>query len=245
MKQTPPGLDPASFREYAHHLVDWMADFYQNIASYPVKSQVQPREIIRQIPPHAPDDSEGFEAIMDDFERIIMPGITHWQSPGFFAYFPANSSFPSVLAEMLTATLGAQCMSWDTSPAAAELEERMMEWLRDACGLPASWAGVIQDTASTATLAAILSARERASDWQVNQSGLQQAPQYRVYASAETHSSIEKAIKIAGLGADNFVKVPVNEQFELDPTELQRLIEQDREAGLTPLCVVATLGIQG
>ena len=222
-----------------------MADFYENIESFPVKSQVQPRDIINQLPAQAPAESESMEDIMDDFERIIMPGMTHWQSPNFFAYFPANSSFPSVLAEMLTATLGAQCMSWDTSPAAAELEERMMEWLRDACNLPASWAGVIQDTASTATLAAILSARERTSDWNINLKGLQQAPQFRVYASSETHSSIEKAVKIAGLGAENCVKVPVNEHFELDAEALQHMIEQDRKAGMVPLCAVATLGTTG
>ncbi|MFK7970638.1 MAG: aspartate aminotransferase family protein [Bacteroidia bacterium] len=245
MEKLNPGLDAKSFRQQAHQFVDWMADYLENVDQYPVKSQVAPRDIFDQIPEHAPNEAESMEAIFKDFESIIMPGITHWQSPGFFAYFPANSSYPSVLAEMLTATLGAQCMSWDTSPAAAELEERMMDWLKAACGFPTSWTGVIQDTASTATLAAILSARERASSWNINLEGLQASPRYRIYASAETHSSIEKAIKIAGLGATNFVKVPVNDRFELDVEALANLVQKDREAGYTPLCVVATLGTTG
>lgn len=245
MEKIIPGLDSASFRQQAHQLVDWMADYLETVDQYPVKSPVAPRDIYKQIPDQAPEQAESIDAIFKDFQDIIMPGITHWQSPGFFAYFPANSSYPSVLAEMLTATLGAQCMSWDTSPAAAELEERMMNWLAQACGLPTSWTGVIQDTASTATLAAILSAREQATAWSVNKQGLREAPHYRVYASAETHSSIDKAVKIAGLGSENFVKVPVNDNFELDVDALKKLIEADRAAGLTPLCVVATLGTTG
>ncbi len=146
---------------------------------------------------------------MRDFEEIIMPGITHWQNPNFFAYFPANTSPPSVLAEMLIASLGAQCMIWETSPAAAELEEKMMIWLRSMIGLPAEFEGVIQDSASTATLAAILTAREKISGFVINDEGMAGAGICRVYCSEQTHSSVEKAVKISGIGRKNLVKIPV------------------------------------
>jgi aromatic-L-amino-acid decarboxylase len=183
--------------------------------------------------------------IFGDFRRIIMPGITHWQSPNFFAYFPANSSYPSVLAEMITATLGAQCMKWETSPAAAELEEMMMHWLKEMTGLPSGFHGVIQDTASTATLVAILTARERCSGFRVNHSGFEGKGGVRVYCSTETHSSIEKAVKIAGIGSQNLVKVAVDDQFRMDPELLGQAIEADIAKGLVPCCVVATLGTTG
>jgi aromatic-L-amino-acid decarboxylase len=230
------------FRENAHKVVDWMADYLENVRQYPVKSQAKPGEIKAQLPGVAPADGEDFAAILDDFERIIIPGITHWQHPSFHAYFPANSSPPSVLAEMLTATLAAQCMSWQTSPAAAELEEQVMSWLGKMIGLPAEFAGVIQDTASTATLCSILTAREVASDFKVNEHGLREAPQFAVYCSTETHSSIEKAVKIAGLGKGSLQKVAVDEKFAMDPTALEKAIKQDRDAGIAPLCVIATIG---
>jgi len=154
-----------TFRRYAHELVDWMAKYLENIESYPVMSKVQPKEIINQLPNDPPQESQGFEDIMTDFEKIILPGITHWQHPSFFAYFQANSSPPSILAEMLTATIGAQCMIWQTSPAAAELEKRVIQWLGKMIGLPSTLTGVIQDSASTATLCSILTAREKASNY--------------------------------------------------------------------------------
>ena len=148
------------FRKYAHELVDWMADYLENIHTLPVKPPIQPGDIKKQLPLIAPENNEDFEKIFDDFKKIILPGMTHWQHPQFFAYFPTGGSEPSILAEMLATTLGAQCMIWLTSPAAEELEERMMEWLRDALGLPTSFIGVIQDGSSAATLVAILTARE-------------------------------------------------------------------------------------
>ena len=190
-------MDNKSFREQAHLLVDWMADYMGEVENFTVKSKVQPGAIYQSLPELAPSEGEEMSAIMQDFNNIIMPGITHWQSPNFFAYFPANSSYPSVLAEMLTATLGTQCMIWETSPAAAELEERMMNWLKAMTGIPAGWHGVIQDTASAATLASILSARERFTDYAGNQDGPAALTGLRVYCSSETHSSIEKAVKIA------------------------------------------------
>ncbi|GAG33257.1 unnamed protein product, partial [marine sediment metagenome] len=158
-------MDHDEFRKYAHKVVDWMADYLETVEKYPVKSQVKPKDIIKKLPLNAPIKGENFEKIFADFEEIILPGITHWQSPNFFAYFPANSSHPSILAEMLMTTLGAQCMSWVTSPAATELEERVMEWLRDMIGLPKDFSGVIQDTASTSTTCSLLTAREQITNY--------------------------------------------------------------------------------
>jgi aromatic-L-amino-acid decarboxylase len=238
-------MNNAEFREWAHQMADWMADYYQHIEEYSVKSAVRPGEIFAQLQPHPPEESEDMKQIMSDFQQIIMPGITHWQSPNFFAYFPANSSYPSILAEMLTASLGAQCMVWETSPAAAELEEMMMNWLKTMTGLPAEWQGVIQDTASTSTLAAILTAREKITGYRINESGFNDVDQLRVYCSTETHSSVEKAVKIAGIGRKNLVKIPTDTQYRMDAHLLEQAINEDIAAGLKPLCVIATLGTTG
>lgn len=234
-------MDIDQFRQHAHDLVDWMADYLTQVEQYPVKAQVQPREIYNQLPDQMPMDGEPMEQIMADFERVLMPGMTHWQHPGFHAYFPANSSPPSILGEMLMTTLGAQCMVWETSPAAAELEERVLEWLRDAMHLPPHWTGVIQDTASTATLTALLSAREQATNYRSNKTGLGKQT-LRVYCSEETHSSIEKAVKIAGLGSDNLIYLPTNADLSVQPAALEAAIIADLEAGYQPLCVVALIG---
>ncbi len=232
------------FRQYAHELVDWMANYLENIESYPVKSQVQPGDIYSSLPDNAPVQGEPFDQIFSDFKQLIIPGITHWQSPNFFAYFPANSSLPSVLGEMLTATLGAQCMLWETSPAAAELEEKCMEWIKEMLALPAHFIGHLQDTASTATLCAILTAREKQTDFKINQRGFK-SNHYRVYCSTQTHSSIEKATKIAGIGRENVVQIEVDEDLRLKPEALIDAIEKDIEEGKQPTCVVATLGTTG
>ena len=237
-------MDIEQFRANAHQLVDWMASYLNEVRKYPVKPKVTPGTVKSQMEASAPELSESFSQIMSDFEDIVMPNIVHWQHPGFMAYFPANSSPPSVLAEMLTATLANQCMMWETSPAAAELEEVMMEWLKDFLGLPHEWEGVIQDTASTATLCAIISARERISDWQINSSGFPKQ-KLRVYASAETHSSIEKAVKIAGIGADNLVKISADDTFSMDAEKLLTAIKSDLHEGYLPTCVVATMGTTG
>ncbi|MBX2816235.1 MAG: aspartate aminotransferase family protein [Saprospiraceae bacterium] len=233
------------FRRYAHQFVDWMADYMENIETLPVKSQVGPKEIYRQIPAVLPTEGEAMEVIFEDFKNIIMPGVTHWQSPKFFAYFQANTSSPSILAEMLTATLGVQGMKWDTSPASTELEQRVMEWLRDAMGLPGAWSGVIQDTASTATLAALITAREMRSDHEVNRVGMAGSSRYRVYCSTEAHSSVEKGVKIAGLGKENLVKIPTDDQLALSVEALEEEIKKDLQRGYVPLCVVAALGTTG
>jgi aromatic-L-amino-acid decarboxylase len=238
-------MNTDEFRKHAHELVDWMADYLENVREYPVRATVVPTEIATRLPNQPPDTGEPFESIMTDFETLIMPGITHWQHPSFHAFFPANSSPPSVLAEMLMATLGAQCMIWQTSPAAAELEEVVMDWLRGMIGLPTEFTGVIQDTASTATLCSILTAREVKTDYGINQHGFDGAAKLTVYCSTETHFSIEKDVKIAGLGADNLRKIPVDSSFAMQPEALLAAIEEDLGAGFVPLCVVATIGTTG
>lgn len=233
------------FRKYAYEFIDWIVDYYKNIESFPVKSQVKPKEVYNKIPEVPPDNPEAMEEIFKDFKEIIMPGITHWQSPNFFAYFPANSSFPSMLAEMLTSALGVQGMKWETSPAATELEERVMNWLKEMTGIPENFSGVIQDTASTSTLASIICAREKFSDFKINKKGFSDFDGLKVYCSTETHSSIEKAVKIAGIGKDNLVKINVDDEFRIKTGELEDAIKKDLEKGFRPFCVIAALGTTG
>ena len=238
-------MTPDEFRKHAHELVEWMAGYMENVENLPVKSLVKPGEIFNKIPDKPPLHSESFDSLMKDFNEIIMPGISHWQNPNFFAYFPANTSPASILAEMLIATLGAQCMIWETSPAAAELEEKMMIWLRELIGLPSGFEGVIQDSASTATLAAILTAREKTTGFSGNIEGIKKSGILKVYCSEQTHSSIEKAVKISGIGSKNLVKIPVKDDFSMDAEKLKEAIIFDKSNGEIPCCVVATLGTTG
>ncbi len=238
-------MDFAEFRRYGHEFVDWMADYLGSLEERPVRAPVVPGEIAARLPAAPPQEPEPMEAIFEDFKDFIVPGVTHWQHPGFFAFFPANSSPPSVLAEMLTATLGVQGMVWQTGPAATELEVRVMDWLRQMIGLPEGFAGVIQDTASTATLVAILTAREVATDFAVNEQGLGASERLVVYASHETHSSAEKDVKIAGLGWRNLRTIETDEDFAMRPEALEAAIAADIEAGLKPICVVASIGATG
>jgi len=238
-------MDKKRFRQHAHDLVDWMADYLEGIEDLPVRSQVQPGDIEKQLPANPPEKAEAFDAIFDDFKSIVMPGITHWQHPKFFAYFPGNSSPPSVLAEMLMATLGTNAMLWQTSPAATEMEIRVIDWLRQACGLDDGFSGSIQTTASEATLSALLMAREKVSDYQINEKGFHDQPIMRLYVSAEAHSSIEKDARIAGYGADNVVKIEVDDDFAMDIQALKSRIAEDEAKGYIPACVIATLGATG
>ena len=238
-------MNNSEFRKYAHEMVDWMADYFEQVEDYPVKPDVEPGDILSQLPQSPPRQSEDFQEIFNDFEQIIMPGMTHWESPNFMGYFPANKSYPSVLAEMLTATLGAQCMSWLTSPAATELEERVMEWVRELIDLPNHFTGVIQSTASTSTLCALLMAREQASDFDINENGFRSDQQMTIYCSSETHSSIEKDVKIAGFGKNNLRKIAVDQQFALRPEALEAAIRKDLENGHKPTAVIATIGTTG
>jgi len=236
-------MSPRDLERWGGELGRWAANYLETLRERPVRAQTAPGDILQQIPTAPPDGPVEFEAIFRDFEQLIMPGITHWQHPRFFAYFAANASPPSVLAEFLTATLAAQCMLWQTSPAATELETRMIDWLRRMIGLPDDFQGVIQDSASSATLAAILTARERALDWQGNKKGLAGGPACRIYCTGEVHSSIDKACWIAGIGQDNLVKIPTDGALHsMQPPALEQAILADRAAGLLPAGIVASLG---
>ncbi len=236
-------MNHEEFRRHAHAFVDWMADYLASVERYPVRAQTKPGEIAAKLPMAPPEDGEAMETIFTDFQSLVLPGITHWQHPSFFAYFPANSSPPSLLAEMLTSTLGAQCMLWQTSPAATEMETRVLDWLRQMIGLPDGFTGVIQDGASSAILCAILTARERATDWSVNERGL--AERMTVYCSSETHSATEKDAKIGGIGRANVRKVPIDGKFKMRADALESMLREDLAEGARPICVVASLGTTG
>ncbi len=236
-------INQKDFREQSNKIMDWIENYFKNLESYPVKSKVAPKDIYNSIPATPPQESESLDTILKDVDEKIMPGITHWQHPNFHAYFPANSSVESIFAEFMTAAISAQCMIWDTSPAAAELEERVLEWLRDSMGLPNNWEGVIQDTASTASLVAILTAREVATNFKSNDEGVPN--NLRIYCSNQTHSSIEKGVGISGIGKKNLVKIPVDDQMRLRVDLLEKQIEEDIANGLKPCCVVAAIGTTG
>ncbi len=245
---SPPSyhMTPDEFRRTGRAVVDWIADYYERVESFPVLAQVQPGDIRATLPAAAPEQGDPFDAILADVDKLILPGITHWQSPNFFAFFPANASGPAILGDLLSSGLGVQGMLWATSPACTELETHVMDWLVDMLGLPEKFrsttagGGVIQDTASSAVLTALLAARERATGWQCNERGL--ATRLVAYTSSQAHSSIEKAVKIAGLGRDNLRLVEVDQTFAMRPDALARQIQADRAAGLTPCFVCATVG---
>lgn len=238
-------MDNEQFRQFGHQFIDWMADYLDGVEAYPVRAQVAPGAIAAKLPAEPPQQGESMTEIFRDFQSDVLPGMTHWQHPRFFAYFPANSSPPSVLAEMLTATMGAQCMLWQTSPAATEMETRMLDWLRQMIGLPEGFTGVIQDSASSATLCALLTARERITGWQANEDGLSALPPITVYTSAQAHSSIEKDAKVAGIGRRNVRAVETDDDFAMRPEALAQAIEDDKAAGSSPACVIASLGGTG
>ena len=224
-------MEIEEFRAHAHELVDRMADYMTGVEALPVRAQVKPGEIAAKLPLAPPTAPEPMDAIMADFKQDILPGMTHWQHPRFFAYFPANSSPSSVLAEMLTATLGAQGMLWQTSPAATEMETRVIDWVRQMIGLPEGFHGVIQDSASSAILCAILTARERATGWQANEAGLAGGPEIVVYTSVQTHSATEKGVKIAGLGRQNVRLIQTDpETFAMDPAAFEAAVLADKAA---------------
>jgi aromatic-L-amino-acid decarboxylase len=239
-------LTPSQFREEGKKIIDWIADYYEHIEKYPVLSQVKPGEIKEKLPENPPQKGESFDAMMRDLDEIIMPGITHWQSPNFYAYFPSNTSFPSILGDLVSSGLGVQGMIWATSPAATELETRVLDWLAEMMEMPekfkstSSGGGVIQDTASTSALTAIIAARERATKFISNKSGVRQ--KLVAYVSSQTHSSLEKAIKMAGIGSENLRVIGVDEQFAMQPELLEKQIQEDKSNGFQPFFVCATIG---
>jgi len=234
------------FRRHGHAMVDWIADYYARVESLPVLSRVEPGQIRASLPAHPPAKGEPFEAIVRDVDNLILPGITHWQSPNFFAYFPTSVSGPSILGELLSAGLGIQGMLWATSPACTELETHVLDWLVEMLALPEkflsrnSGGGVIQDTASSASLCAILAARERATNFSSNQRGCD--GRLVAYVSSQAHSSLEKDIQAAGIGRQNLRVIEVDDKFAMRPEVLAARIEQDHLAGLTPFFVSATVG---
>ncbi|HEV2290649.1 MAG TPA: pyridoxal-dependent decarboxylase, partial [Gemmatimonadales bacterium] len=237
-------MDLDTFRTNAHRIADWMADYLESLPDRPVTPSLEPGQVRRQFPAAPPVSGEPFERILSDFERIVLPGMSHWQHPGWFGYFPADTSPASVLAEMMTAAMGANCMSWATCPAGTETEQAMMEWLRGLIGLPPTFTGVIQDTASSATLVAILCARERATGfgWARQGASAEDARRLTVYASREAHSSIAKGVRLAGIGEERLRSIGTDATYAMRPDALAAAMEADRAAGLKPACVVATVG---
>jgi aromatic-L-amino-acid decarboxylase len=239
-------MSPEEFRRHGHEVVDWIADYYKRIEEFPVLSRVAPGDIRAFLPEKAPERGESFESILADVEKLILPGITHWQSPNFFAFFPSNASGPAILGDLLSSGLGVQGMLWATSPACTELETHVLDWLVPALGLPEKFlstsagGGVIQDTASSATLCAVLAARERATNFHSNQSGLKE--KLCAYTSNQAHSSVEKAIQIAGIGRENLCLVETDDNFAMKPDALANAINKDVAAGLEPFFVCATIG---
>ena len=237
-------MDPEIFRREAHRVADWIADYLAGSERYPVLAQVRPGDIANALPRQAPAAGESFDAIFADFERVVMPGITHWNHPGFFAYFSITGSAPGVLAEFLSAALNVQAMLWRTSPAATELEEVTLAWLRQLLGLPDTFDGVIYDTASISTLHALAAAREMHAP-AVRTRGLagrDDLPRLRVYCSEQTHSSIDKAVILLGLGHESLRKIACDAEFRMRTDALAAAIAEDRAAGWRPIAVVATVG---
>ena len=239
-------MDNDEFRLWSRRAADWGADYRRSLRDRPVRAQTRPGAIARQVPLTPPETPEAMAAIFKDFETIIVPGMTHWQHPRFFAYFPANAAPVSVVAEYLVSAIAAQCMLWQTSPAATELETRVLDWLRQAVGLPKGFAGVIHDSASSATLAAVLTMREKALDWQGNRAGLARHPAVRIYCSAQVHSSIDRAIWISGIGEDNLVRIATEGPLKaMRLADLEAAIARDKAAGLKPCGVIANVGATG
>jgi aromatic-L-amino-acid decarboxylase len=242
-KKKETSMNPEEFRIAGHQLIDWIADYRARVAEYPVRSQAQPGEIRSQLPVKPPVGPEPFDAIFDDLEKIILPGLSHFQSPKFFGYFPANGELSSVLGDYLSTGLGALGLSWQSAPALTELEELVTDWMRQMTGLSESWSGVIQDTASTCTLVALMSARERASNYSLVRGGLQgEAHPLIVYVSNHSHSSVEKAALLAGFGRANLRFIDADDSYAMKPDSLLRAVQTDLAAGFTPCAVVATTG---
>jgi aromatic-L-amino-acid decarboxylase len=236
-------MDTAEFRRLGHEMVEWVAAYRERLADLPVMSPLAPGDVRRQLPAQPPQRAEGLDGITAELERVVLPGITHWTHPGFFAYFPANANLSSVLADLACAGLGAQAMSWQTSPAATEMEEVVMDWLRQMLGLSTGFTGVIQDTASTSTFCALLCARERTAAFGQNRGGLQaeEAPLV-IYASEQAHSSVQKAALLAGFGKENLRLIPTDHNHALRLPVLEKAIADDIDAGRRPCAVVAAIG---
>lgn len=243
----PPATGDMSaeeFRRHGHALIDWISDYFERIEARPVLAQVRPRELIAQLPPAPPATGEPMDAILEDVDRLIVPALTHWNHPSFFAYFATSTSAPGIFGELLSAAFDVKALLWRTAPAAAELEEVALSWLRQMLALPSEFAGVIYDTASVSSLHAIAAARENL-NLDIREQGLSgraDLPLLRVYASEQSHSSIDKAVIALGLGQRSLRKIPCDAEFRLDANALARAIEEDKQNNIRPFCVVATVG---
>jgi aromatic-L-amino-acid/L-tryptophan decarboxylase len=236
-------MTPEEFRAAGHRIVDWIADYRARAASFPVMARTEPGDVKRQLPASPPGEAEAFETIVADLDRIVVPALSHWQHPSFFGYFPSNGLLASVLGDYVSTGLGVLGLSWQSSPALTEVEEVVTDWLRQMFGLSNEWSGVIQDTASTSTLVALISAREKISRYGASRGGLQDEPRpLVVYVSAHAHSSVDKAALLAGFGRHNVHVVPTDASHAMMADALDAMIERDREAGATPCAVVATTG---
>jgi aromatic-L-amino-acid decarboxylase len=236
-------MTPDEFRTVGHQLIDWIADYRATIEDRPVMARTQPGEVRARLPKSPPEAPEGFGAVLRDLEEIILPGLSHWQHPSFFGYFPSNSSLASVLGDYLSTGLGVLGLSWQSSPALTELEEVVTDWVRQMVGLSNDWSGVIQDTASTSTLVALLCARERTSKFGMSRGGLQASERpLVVYTSSQAHSSVGKAALLAGFGRENLRSVAHDERYAMAPDSLCAAISRDLSEGKRPCAIVATTG---
>ena len=234
------GMSPEEFRRLGHQVVDWIADYRARVERLPVRAKTEPGAIKARLPASPPLEPEGFEAVLRDLETIVEPGLSHWQHPRFFGYFPSNGALSSVLGDFLSTGLGVLGLSWQSSPALTEIEEVAVDWARQMFGLSAAFSGVIQDTASSATLCALLAGRERATGFRANEAGAD--GRLTAYASTQAHSSVEKAVKIAGIGRENLRLIEVDADFAMRPDALAKAIADDRRAGKVPCFVCATVG---
>ena len=239
-------MDAEEFRQAGYQIIDWIADYRTRVGDLPVMARTAPGEVRAGLPAAPPQEPEPFESVVGDLDRIVLPGLSHWQSPRFFGYFPGNAAPASVLGDYVSTGLGVLGISWQSSPAITEVEEVVMDWVRQMVGLSDAWSGVIQDTASTSTLVALLCARERASNFSLGRGGLQAEPRpLVVYATEHAHSSVGKAALLAGFGADNLRLVPHDTEYAMDTVALRRAIEEDVAAGRIPCAVVPTTGATG
>ena len=235
-------MTPSEFKQWGYRFVDWISNYLEHSDQYPVLSNAKPGDIRKRLPSKAPQNPEPFDAVLADLDGIIAPGLTHWNHPSFFAYFPTTGSEPGILGEMVTAALNVNGMLWRTSPAATELEEVVLDWLRELLGLPTGYKGLIFDTASMSTFHALAAARECLTDKSVRDDGLYDAPRLRLYASEQAHSSVEKSAMALGLGRRGLVHIATDAEFRMDVRALEQAIEADLRNGYRPIAVVATIG---
>ncbi len=236
-------MTPEEFRRFGHQLIDWLADYHTGLKQRPVMSPVQPGDIKKQLPATPPEHGEPMDAMLGDLERIVLPGLSHWQHPRFFGYFPSNAELAGVLGDFASTGLGVLGLAWQSSPAVTEVEEVVTDWVRRMVGLGENWSGVIQDTASSSTLVALISARERTTGYALSRGGLQaEATPLAIYVSAHSHSSVDKAALLAGFGRANLRLVPIDDAYAMRPDALEALIREDLAAGIRPCAVVATVG---